>query len=43
MTDDGMLPVEQYEELWESINGKGSWFDNPFVWVYGYKMLERDK
>jgi len=28
---------ESFESLWESINGKGSWDTNPFVWVIKYK------
>jgi len=29
-----------FECLWESINGYGSWFDNPLVWVVEFKKLE---
>lgn len=30
-------PAYSYESLWESINGPGSWDDNPFVWVVEFK------
>lgn len=30
-------PIISYQTLWESINGKGSWDINPFVWVVKYK------
>jgi hypothetical protein len=28
-----------YRELWKSINGKGSWEKNPWVWVLTFKRL----
>jgi len=32
-------PVDDYRQLWESINGKGSWEKNPFVWVLTFKRI----
>lgn len=29
-----------FSELWESINGPGSWHSNPWVWVINFKRVE---
>jgi hypothetical protein len=33
-------PIDSYKSLWMSINGSQSWQENPFVWVYSFKVVE---
>lgn len=37
---DNRSPITSYRELWESINGAGSWDENPFVWVVEFRKVE---
>lgn len=38
--DDDMCAKGAFTELWESINGAGSWDLNPWVWVLTFKKVE---
>ena len=33
-------PTDSYCSLWESINGAGAWFANPWVWVVEFQRAE---
>lgn len=39
-TDWKSSPVKAYSQLWERINGNGSWDENPWVWVVDFKRIE---
>ncbi len=36
----GHYASEEYQDLWESINGPGSWVANPWVWAVSFKRVE---
>jgi hypothetical protein len=36
-----VFPIVSYQTLWQKINGKESWDENPFVWVYKFEVVER--
>ena len=33
--------VDSYRSLWQKLNGVNSWEENPFVWVYTFKVIKR--
>ena len=36
-----LSPREAYKALINSIDGKDTWDDNPWVWVYDYELIDR--
>ena len=41
LSENGEGFVERFQNLWESINGNGSWNKNPFVFVYEFERIEK--
>lgn len=43
--EDTILPhcVAKFRDLWESINGKGSWDQDPWVWVVSFERVEGEQ
>ncbi len=39
ITSPSTIPRQQYSTLWNSINGKGSWDKNPWVWAVTFKRI----
>ena len=37
---EGVESVAEYAALWDSINGVGSWAENPWVWVLCFHRIE---
>lgn len=33
--------IDSFYSLWESINGKESWDENPYVWVYDFEITDK--
>ena len=38
--DEAPSRVRAYRDLWESLNGAGSWAANPWVWVLSFRRVE---
>lgn len=36
-----VIPCNSFISLWESINGKDSWLQNPWVWVIEFKQIQK--
>jgi hypothetical protein len=40
---EGVVDTFAFEELWDSINGKGAWAANPWVWVVSFNRVESSR
>jgi hypothetical protein len=38
-----MTAIEAYRDLWQTINGQGSWDLNPWVWVVEFKRVNHEE
>lgn len=39
-TDSGQLPVEEFQERWDRLNGKKHpWASNPWIWIIEFKVM----
>ena len=36
-----LKPIPSFQSLWQSINGKQSWSDNPLVWVIEFERIQK--
>jgi hypothetical protein len=36
-----LLPKDSFKSLWQSINGKESWYANPWIWVVEFEQTEK--
>ena len=37
---EGLESLDEFKSIWQKINGKDSWDENPWVWVVKFKRLE---
>jgi hypothetical protein len=33
--------IDSFKSLWQSINGVDNWYENPYVWVYEFELIEK--
>lgn len=39
----GKASLKAFQSIWKDIHGEKSWEENPFVWVYEFKRIEKPK
>lgn len=39
----GKASLKAFQSIWKDIHGEKSWEENPFVWVYEFKRVEKPK